>query len=106
MQSKEFKATFASYSTKQISWFFETSKVQLIRPKETELHARNKLLLSLDKLHNSLSGQQMRSKYKIGVKTAHPHVQVVLKTIVVSYQDVNVVRFPTEEERLQMIAIL
>ena len=106
MTSKEFKATFASYSPKQLSWFFDTIKAQLIRPKETEFHARNKLLLWLDKLHNSLSGQQMRSKYKIGIQTAYSHVQDVLKAIVISYQDENVVRFPTEEERLQMITIL
>lgn len=102
----EFKARFAGYSPNQLNWFFDTFKKQLIRPRETEQHAKNKLLLWMDKLHNSLSGQEMRDKYQIGIKTAYSHVNDVLRAILKRYEDENVVRFPNIEERKQMVQIL
>ena len=45
-----FRSRFAGYSPAEIKWFFETIKHNAIRPKETYFHARNKLLLWLDKL--------------------------------------------------------
>lgn len=106
LKEREFKSTFAGYSARELRWFFETIKDELVRPKETEWHARNKLLLWLDKLHNSLSGQQMRNKYKIGQKTAYSHVEDVLQSIIASYENSDVVRFPNKKEREEMKSIL
>lgn len=106
LQETEFKSRFASYSPRELSWFFDTIKDELVRPRETQFHAMNKLLLWTDKLHNSLSGQQMKERYQIGIKTAYSHVQDVLSAILKSYENKNVVRIPTIEEREQMVRIL
>lgn len=104
----EFKARFAGYTPHQLEWFFDTIKDALLlqRPKSTPWHARNKMLLFLDKLHNCLQGREMKDKYKIGVKTADSHIKDVLRAIITSYQDQNVVRFPNQQERQRMIRIL
>ncbi len=106
LSASEFRARFASYSPCQLRWFFNTIKKELIRPRGTEWHSMNKLLLWLDKLHNRLSGLEMREKYQIGVKTAYSHVSDVLMAILKTYEDRNVVRFPTISERQQMLRIL
>ena len=102
----EFKTRFASYSPCELSWFFDTIKDELIRPRESRCHAMNKLLLWLDKLHNSLSGLQMKERYQIGIKTAYSHVQDVLVAVMKSYENKNAIRFPTISERKQMVRIL
>ena len=106
MTEREFKSTFAGYTAKQLRWFFEKIKQRLIRPRETPWHARNKLLLWLDKLHNSLSGQQMHDKYKIGITTADTHIEDLLEAILKTFEDEDVVTFPTMEEREEMRQIL
>ena len=103
LSEAEFKSRFASYSPRELEWFFDTIKDHLIRPRETECHAKNKLLLWLDKLHNSLSGLQMKERYQIGIKTAYSHVQDVLVAVMKSYENKNAIRFPTIPEREQMV---
>ena len=106
LKPSEFKARFAGYSADNIKWFFETISHNALRPKESFVHARNKLLLWLDKLHNSLSCKQMKEKYKIGETTALSHINDILKAIIKSYKNKNVVTFPTERQRKQMVNIL
>ena len=106
MRPHEFKSTFAGYSAKALRWFFDKIKQRLIRPRETPMHARNKVLLWLDKLHNGLSGLQMRIKYKIGITTANNHIKDVLMAILKTFEQEDVVRFPTISERQEMKSIL
>ena len=106
LDEQTFSATFAGYKPQQINWFFNKIKKQALRPKETEWHCRNKLLMWLDKIHNALSYQQMRSKYFIGVATAKSHVKDVLQAILKSFRDENIVTFPTPQQRYKMVKIL
>ena len=103
--AKAFKITYI-LTAKQITQFFETIKEQAIRPKESTVHSRNKLLLWLDRMHNCLSGQQMANRYHIGVQTAFSHIQDILRAILVTYNGKNIVRFPTMAERHSMVKIL
>ena len=106
LDDKAFKSIFAGYTAKQIDWFFAKIKQNLIRPKESECHARNKLLLWLDKLHNCLSGQQMRTKYQIGITTAYSHVLDVLKATFTTFSGQNVIHFPSETMKKRMVKML
>ena len=45
LDRQTFLATFAGYEPKEIDWFFNKIKANAIRPKETEWHCRNKLLM-------------------------------------------------------------
>ena len=106
MKPKAFKARFAGYRPEEINWFFQKIKNSAIRPKETEVHCRNKLLMWIDKLHNCLSYHQINDKYQIGVATAKSHIDDILKAIIKSFRGTNVVSLPTLDQRLQMVKIL
>ena len=101
-----FKSRFAGYSAKEIEWFFNKIKKAAIRPRESEMHCSNKLLLWLDKLHNCLSYQEIKEKYQIGTATAKGYINDVLKAIFKSFENKNVVAFPTEAQRHVMVEIL
>ena len=102
----EFKARFAGHSPRELRWFFNTIKAALIRPRETWWHAQNKLLLWLQKLHHSLSGLEMKHTYKIGISTAYSYVEHVVAAILQSYENEDVIRFPSIPEREQMVRVL
>ena len=106
LDSKAFKATFAGYSAAQITWFFNEIKQNAIRPKETEHHCRNKLLMWLDKLHNCLSYQQIKDKYHIGITTAKSHSYDVLKSILKTFRGSGIISLPTIPQRVQMVQLL
>ena len=106
LQPSSFKSRFAGYSADEISWFFESIKDNALKPKESFFHARNKLLLWLDKLHNSLSWEQTAIKYYIGRATGAIYVQDILTAIIKSYSNKNVITFLTEIQRIQMEKIL
>ena len=106
LKPKAFKARFAGYNAEEINWFFQQIKGCAIRPKETEVHCRNKLIMWLDKLHNCLSYHQIENKYQIGIATAKSHVDDILKAIIKSFHGTNVISLPTLEDRLQMVKVL
>ena len=106
MKPRDFKARFAGYKPEEIDWFFKKIKAVAIRPRETDIHCRNKLLLWIDKLHNCLSYQQIKDKYKIGTATAKSHVDDMLKAIIISFRGTSVISLPTLEQRLEMVKIL
>ena len=106
LDEKGFKARFAGYTAQQLDWFFNKIKKQAIRPKETEWHCRNKLLMWLDKLHNCLSYEEIKNKYQIGIATAKSHINDILKAILESFKDSQVITFPTETQRIQMVNLL
>ena len=101
-----FAATFAGYNPEQINWFFEQIKNEALRPKETEWHCRNKLLMWLDKMHNVLSYEQIRCKYFIAAATAKSHINDILQAILRSFDGRNIVAFPNTEQRHKMVQIL
>ena len=105
MSEKLFKTCYI-YSPEQIDELFQDIKRELVRPRETSVHARNKLLLLMDKWHNSLSGPQMSVKYHIGVETAFSHIRDVLKAILNTFKDKNMITFPSVQQRTVMIKIL
>ena len=106
MKPVAFKARFAGYNPDEINWFFQKIKAVAIRPKETEVHCRNKLLLWIDKLHNCLQYHEISEKYKIGIATAKSHVDDILKAIIISFRGTKVISLPTLEQRLNMVKIL
>ena len=106
MSMEKFVATFAGYKPKEIKWFFHKIKRNAIRPKETEWHCRNKLLMWLDKLHNELGYQQLSIKYHVGSSTVKLHITDILQAILKSFKNENVVTFPNKQQREQMVKIL
>ena len=106
LTKEDFCSKFGGYSACDIEWFFNTIYKHALRPKETFVHCRNKLLLWLDKIHNCLSYKQIRFNYKIGIKTALSHIEDILKAIIKSYKNKDVVTFPTQKQRVQMVQIL
>ena len=106
LDEKAFKARFAGYNPQEIAWFFDKIKGQSMRPKETEVHFRNKLLLWLDKLHNCLKYQQIKVKYKIGITTAKNYIDDILKAVLLAFENENIVTFPDKTQREKMVRIL
>lgn len=106
LDETSFKARFAGYNPEEICWFFEKIKARALRPKETEVHCRNKLLLWLDKLHNCLSYHEIKEKYKVGITTAKNHIDDILKAILSTFENENVVAFPDKQQRKKMVKIL
>ena len=106
LDEKAFTARFAGYQVREIQWFFQKIKKKALRPKETEIHCQNKLLLWLDKLHNCLTYQQIKAKYCIGMTTARNHINDILQAILNSFENENVVSFPNKKQRERMVKIL
>jgi len=72
---------FAGYTPKQIQQFFTNIKENLLRPKETEFHARNKLLLLGDRNHSTQYWHTTANRYQIGISTAKGFIKDVGRTI-------------------------
>ena len=53
-----------------------------------------------------MSYKQIKQKYKIGETTSINHIKDILVAIVKSYENKNVVTFPDEQQRKQMVQIL
>ena len=102
---KEFQNKFAGISHEDIKLFWNSIEKHVIKPKETHLHARNKLLLWLDKLHNDLSWKQIKSIYKIGSATAVTYTHDIMNGIINSYKNKNIITFPNEIQRNKMVEI-
>ena len=98
-----FASKFCGCSVNDILYIWNNIKKRVLRAKETEIHARNKLLLWLDKLHNDLKWKQIKSRYQIGIKTAVDYVDDILNGIIDSYKNTNVISFPTEQQKLKMV---
>lgn len=103
---KEFKNHFSGTSAADIDSFWKQIRENCIRPRETEIHARNKLILWLDKLHNQLSWKKIKSEYKIGAATAIGYVNDVLDGIIKSFKLRNMITFPSEEQRIKMTGLM
>ena len=101
----EFSNHFGGMTADDIQSFWAKIKTNCIRPKETETHARNKLILWLDKLHNSLSWKNIKANYKIGVATAIGYINDILHGIIKTFGNTNIITFPTEQQRMRMVDI-
>ncbi len=96
---KKFTAKHAGFTPTQVSKLFEKIKMHYLRREETFEHARNKLLLWLDWLHNSLSYAQISEYYDIGASTAVEYLKEVPTGICSAYKNTGVISFPTKEQR-------
>ena len=103
---KKFKQYFGGTTADDITTFWDKIRNDCIRPKETEVHARNKLLLWLDKLHNSLSWGTIQERYKIGTATAKGYLNDIMDGILKSFENENIIMFPTEKQRMAMVNVL
>ena len=101
-----FKSKFAGYTPEDITRFFNKIKENTIRPRETTVHCRNKLLLWIDRLHNQLSWNQIAKEYKIGRSSSKIYVEDVEKGILKTFEHTNIVSFPSEAEKQEMVKIL
>ena len=95
LEKKKFMKHFAGYSATQVDHFFNKIQEHLIRHKETKQHARNKLLLWIDKCHNKQRLHDLVKFYQIGISTAKRFFQDVQHAILKS----NIISFPSEEQR-------
>lgn len=101
----EFTRKFAGYTPSDVQFFWQKIKHNVIRSHETEVHARNKLLMWLDKLHNKLKWKKVQKDYKIGTATAILYVKQVLTGIIKSFANKNVITFPNEAQRKKMVEL-
>ena len=106
MSIKGFMTQFAGYSPQQIQHFFDKIKSNLIRPRETVDHARNKVLLWLDRNHNKPKWHHIARSYKIGASTAKGFVKDVERAIFSTFKNTNIISFPTKKQREKMVQIL
>lgn len=101
-----FSKHFAGYKPKQILDFFIKIKSNLIRERETENHARNKLLFWIDRNHNAQYWHNIARQYKIGISTAKGYIKDVEKAIFKSFRNSKIINFPNAAQRLKMMQIL
>lgn len=106
LKENGFLQTYAGYSTAEIARFFDMIKNNVIRPKETFFHARNKLLMWIDRIHNKLGWNACARQYKIGRSTAKGFVKDVEKGILKSFRGSDIISWPTNQEKQQMVDIL
>ena len=91
----KFKTQFAGYTSQQIQHFFEKIKSNLIRVRESETHARNKLLLWLDRNHNKQNLHDIAKVYKIGLSTAKGYIKQVEQAVLKTFKNSSSVRTMT-----------
>ena len=103
---KGFQRQFAGYNPQQIQHFFDKLKKNLIREKETKNHARNKLLMWIDRNHNKQYWHDLCNNYKIGISTAKGYVKHVEQAIFKTFRDSDIISFPSTEQRKKMVQIL
>ena len=106
LKASAFACKFAGYYPHELIHFFEQIKSHAIKPRETMFHARNKLLLWLDRNHNKLSWDQISRNYHIGVSTGKGFIQDLENAILRAFQDSNIISFPSEEHKKKMVQIL
>ena len=101
-----FSRKFAGFYPHELDFFFEQIKSKAIRPRETVFHARNKLLLWIDRNHNKLSWNQVAADYQIGVATGKGYVTDVENAILNAFENSNIISFPSEDNKIKMVEIL
>lgn len=104
--NKKFTNHFGGTSAADIKAFWSEIRTNCIRVRETNTHARNKLILWLDKMHNSPSWKNIEEQYKIGSATAVGYIQDVLSGILKTFKHKNISVFPNENQRLRIVDIL
>ena len=104
--NERFSKQFAGYSSKQIQHFFKKIQSHLIRVRETQFHARNKLLLWIDRNHNKQNWNALSTSYMIGISTAKQYTKQVEQAIFKAFKDSNIISFPTAAQREKMVKIL
>ena len=102
---KGFTAKFAGISPPLMIEFWLKIRECCLRPKEKDDHGRNKLLMWLDKLHNTLSWNQVKEQYEIGASTAIGYTHDVMDGILKTFQDTDIITFPSTAERHRLMKI-
>ena len=101
-----FTNKFAGCSPADVVFIWRKIRKHVIRPRETEVHARNKLLMWLDKLHNDLSWNQVKVSYQIGKATAIQYVNDdLLPGMLTAYEGSDIISFQNEQVRRRMMAV-
>ena len=103
---KGFRTKFAGFHPQELIVFFEKIEISAIKPRETMHHARNKLLLWLDRNHNKLSWNQCSNSYRIGVATGKGYVEDLEKAILKTFKHSKIISFPSESAKKIMVQIL
>ena len=103
---KSVDGVICGYNLRQVNVLFAKIKVQLMRPRETEVHARNKVIMWLDRLHNRLGWIEIKKDYRISTASAKIYVDNVLNAITVTFAGTNIISFPNENERKVIVDIL
>ena len=101
-----FKTKFAGFTSEEVNSFFEKIQEYLLKPRETVQHARNKLLLWLDRNHNKLSWNQISNSYHIGVATGKIYVSDLELAILNAFQNSRIISFPSEKQKKLMVKIM
>ena len=106
LKTSGFRTKFAGFYPKDLIWFFEQIESNAIKTRETSIHARNKLLLWLDRNHNKLSWNQIAADYHIGVSTSKGYVQDLEEAILKTFENSEIISFPTAENKAKMVKML
>ena len=106
LNSCGFTSKFAGYSPSEVAHFFEKIQANAVKERETVYHARNKILLWLDRNHSKLSWNQVASEYHIGVSTGRGYVKDIETAILKTFKDTKIISFPSEQNKQKMVQIL
>ena len=106
LKASAFSRKFAGFFPHDLIHFFEKIQVKMIKPRETKHHARNKLLLWLDRIHNKLSWDQVSLYYQIGTSTGKGYIKDLENAILSTFQASNIISFPRQTNKLKMVEIL
>ena len=106
LQITGFVKKFGGFLPNEISKFFEKIQMNAIKQRETCQHARNKLLVWLDRNHNKLKWDQIAHEYCIGASTAKGYITDIEDAILRTFENTNIISFPSERNKQKMVEIL
>ena len=102
----DFASKHGGFAKSDILYIWSKIKEFVQRPLESNVHARNKLLVWMDKLHNKLTWKQISRQYYISEATAIIFMDDLTGGMVKAYKDSNIISYPSAEEQQQMMHLL
>ena len=102
----EFASKHGGFAKSDILYIWDKIKDKVRRPLETDVHARNKILVWMDKLHHKLTWKQISRQYHISEANAIIFMDDLTGGIIEAYKNSNIISYPSEQEQQQMIQLL
>ena len=102
----QFASKHGGFTKTDILYIWSKIRDDVMRPLETEVHGRNKILVWMDKLHNKLTWKQISRNYHISESNAIIFMDDLTEGIIEAYKDSNIISFPSKEEQQEMNKLL